>query len=208
MSLLTGKWQEIPSWLAEGQIDRRRLVVMTQPFAYIIYGRVLLERKEFRRLLGVSEYYLGLSGIFPNLLPQVYARLYIAQALGALNRREEATSQVRQALEIAAPDRVYMPFVENYPGIRPLFPLSQEWEPHRREIAHLFRAWEQAQGGRPAPFTPREKEILGYLKQDLTNNEIAQKLYLSPNTVRNTISVMLRKRGMASREQLKGLPEV
>ena len=45
------------------------------------------------------------------------------------------------------------------------------------------------------------------LKQDLTNGEIAQRLYISPNTVRNTVSVMLKKRGMASREQLKALPE-
>ena len=41
----------------------------------------------------------------------------------------------------------------------------------------------------------------------MTNGEIAEKLYLSPNTVRNTVSGMLRKRGLASREQLKALPE-
>ena len=57
------------------------------------------------------------------------------------------------------------------------------------------------------PFTPRERDILRYLRQNLTNGEIAEKLYLSPNTVRNTVSAMLKKRGLASREQLKALPE-
>ena len=207
LSLLLGRPSEVPAWLAEGRIDQRRLVVMTQPFAYIIYGRTLLERKDCHRLLGVSEYFLGLSAIFPNLLPQVYAHLYMAQALDALGRRDEAAAQVRGALEMAAPDRVYMPFVENYQGIRALLPLSEAWEPHRREIARLYRAWEQIRGAAAVPFTPRERDILRYLRQNLTNGEIAEKLYLSPNTVRNTVSAMLRKRGLASREQLKALPE-
>ena len=207
LSLLLGRPSEVPAWLAEGRIDQRRLVVMTQPFAYIIYGRTLLERKDCHRLLGVSEYFLGLSAIFPNLLPQVYAHLYMAQALDALGRRDEAAAQVRGALEMAAPDRVYMPFVENYQGIRALLPLSEAWEPHRREIARLYRAWEQVRGAAAAPFTPRERDVLRYLRQNMTNGEIAEKLYLSPNTVRNTVSAMLRKRGLASREQLKALPE-
>ena len=207
LSVLLGRWTDIPTWLLEGQIDRRRLVIMTQPFAFIIYGRVLLERKDFRKLLGKCEYFLGLSSIFPNLLPQVYARLYMAQALDALGHRDEAIGQVKTALELAVPDQVYMPFVENYPGIRAIFPLSAEWESPRGAIARLYRGWEAARGGAAAAFTPRERDILRYLKQDLTNGEIAQRLYISPNTVRNTVSVMLKKRGMASREQLKALPE-
>ena len=131
----------------------------------------------------------------------------MAQALDALGRRDEAAAQVRGALEMAAPDRVYMPFVENYQGIRALLPLSEAWEPHRREIARIYRAWEQTRGAAAAPFTPRERDVLRYLRQNLTNGEIAEKLYLSPNTVRNTVSGMLRKRGLASREQLKALPE-
>lgn len=207
LSLLLGRPSEVPAWLAEGRIDQRRLVVMTQPFAYMIHGRVLLERKDCHRLLGVSEYFLGLSAVFPNLLPQVYAHLYMAQAYNVLGRRDEAAAQVACALEIAAPDRVYMPFVENYPGIRTLLPLGENWEPHRGEIARLYRAWEQTRGETAAPFTPREREILHYLRQNLTNAEIAEKLFLSPNTVRNTVSAMLRKRSLASREQLKDLPE-
>ncbi len=207
LSLLTGRRAEVPAWLAEGQIDQRRLVIMTQPYAYLIYGRVLLSEKSYHKLLGVSEYFLELSSIFPNLLPQVYARLYMAQALDELGRRSEAAAQVSAALSIAAPDRVYMPFVENYPGIRALLPLTEEWAPHREAIARLYRAWEEARGGGTVPFTPRERDILRYLRQNMTNSEIAQKLYLSPNTVRNTISGMLKKRGMASREQLKDLPE-
>lgn len=207
LAVLLGKLTEVPAWLAEGQINQRRLVIMTQPFAYLIYGRVLLAQRSFHKLLGVSEHFLELSGIFPNLLPQVYARLYMAQALDALGRRTEAAAQVKDALALAAPDRVCMPFVENYAGIRALLPATAEWERPCAEIARLYRAWEAVQGEEVTPFTPREKDILRYLRQNLTNQEIAEKLYLSPHTVRNIISGMLKKRGVASREQLKNLPE-
>src|SRR5699024_11559188 len=42
-------------------------------------------------------------------------------------------------------------------------------------IARLYRDWEAARGGATAAFTPRERDILRYLKQDLTNGEIAQR---------------------------------
>ena len=207
LSLLLDRPEEIPAWLAEGQIDQRRLVIMTQPFAYLIYGRVLLLRKKYRKLLGVSEYFLGLSSFFPNLLPQVYAFLYMGQALGALGRHTEAAGRIRSALELAAPDRIYMPFVENYSGIRAYLPLTEEMESHRAAISQMYHIRENARGRAFSAFTPREKDVLRYLRQDLTNNKIAEKLFLSPNTVRNIISGMLKKRKLASREQLKELPE-
>lgn len=153
LSVLLGRPADVPAWLAEGRIDQR-LVIMTQPYAYIVYGRVLLEQRAYRKLLGTSEYFLGLSSIFPNLLPQVYARLYMAQALNALGRREEACREVATALDIAAPDRVYMPFAENYPGIRPLLPLSAELEPHRGEIAACTGSGKVTAPARPSPSRP------------------------------------------------------
>ena len=85
LSLLLGKPEEVAPWLAEGKIDDRRLVIMSQPFAHIIYGRMLLEKKEYKKLLGMGGYVMGISSIFPNLLPQVYMKIYMAQALSLIH---------------------------------------------------------------------------------------------------------------------------
>lgn len=56
----------------------------------------------------------------------------------------------------------------------------------------------------PAPFpelTPREREILELLAQGLTNSAIAEKLVLSPKTVRNQVSTIFSKLQVASRSQ-------
>ena len=55
-----------------------------------------------------------------------------------------------------------------------------------------------------APFpdlTPREREILELLAQGLTNTAIAEKLILSPKTIRNQVSNIFSKLQVASRSE-------
>lgn len=48
----------------------------------------------------------------------------------------------------------------------------------------------------------RQTEILGLLQEGLTNKEIGLQLGLSPNTVRDHISVLLRRNGLTGRAAL------
>jgi len=57
-------------------------------------------------------------------------------------------------------------------------------------------------GDNPAPterLTRREDEVLRLMAQGLTNKEIAQKLYLQPQTVKNYVHTVLEKLDMRSR---------
>ena len=51
-------------------------------------------------------------------------------------------------------------------------------------------------------FTKREREVLQYVSQGMTNAEIAQHLTLRPGTVKNLISLLLSKTNCISRAQL------
>ncbi|MCL1903770.1 MAG: response regulator transcription factor [Oscillospiraceae bacterium] len=50
--------------------------------------------------------------------------------------------------------------------------------------------------------TERENEILALVAAGLSNNEIAEKLFLSAGTVRNSVSVILEKLSLRDRTQL------
>ncbi len=50
--------------------------------------------------------------------------------------------------------------------------------------------------------TDREAEIITFVAQGLSNKEIAEQLYLSEGTVRNSVSVILEKLNLRSRTQL------
>lgn len=204
--LLLDRGDEVSPWLAGGEISDKRLVIMTQPFAHIIYGRILLERGEYQKLLGVSEFGLGISAIFPNLLPQVYIKLYKAQAFEALGNHPKAVEELSGALDTALDDGILLPFAENYEGIKGLLPHTDCDDIILKKIRGLYEALKQGLDCfRRNALTPREREILLLLKRNMTNKEIAEHMYLSPNTIRNVISNMLEKYGYGSREQLKAL---
>ena len=52
-----------------------------------------------------------------------------------------------------------------------------------------------------AELTPREKEILYWLAQGLSNNEVAMRMVLSEKTVKNHVSHMLKKLDIRDRTQ-------
>jgi len=207
LHLLLRNREELPHWIAVGDINDKRLVIMTQPFAYILYGQVLLEKKEYLKLIGACQHLLGISSIFPNLLPQIYAKIYLAQALHATGKQSEAVSALAEALSMALPDGIHIPFVENYAGLKELFPAAGGVGPKEAlgQIEKLARALQDALDKLCAPkltFTPREAEIIRLARQGLNNKEIAAALYISVSTVKTLLGRIYKKAGISSKTQL------
>ena len=203
MSVIRGDPDHVAPWLAAGDISDKRLVMMVQPLAHIIYGRYLLMNREYHKLLGVSQYFMGLSSVFPNLLAQVYTRIYCAVAMDALGKRADAVSHLQTAVDLAMADRIYLPFAEMYWDIRYLLPSVLMELESRQQIEHMAAAFCHVETEESESFTPGERQILILLKENLTNKEIAERIGISPNTVRNSVSAMLKKRGFKTRVQLQ-----
>ena len=51
----------------------------------------------------------------------------------------------------------------------------------------------------PAPFTPRERQVLGLLATGVSDKEVAHALVISPKTVEKHVGALLRKTGAANR---------
>ena len=70
------------------------------------------------------------------------------------------------------------------------------------QMMYFFRRGEKKQDPDPFPeLTPREREILELLARGLTNSAIAEKLVLSPKTIRNQTSTIFSKLEVASRNE-------
>ena len=54
---------------------------------------------------------------------------------------------------------------------------------------------------RPSPITEREREILVWVRDGLSNQQISEKLGISALTVKNHVQKILRKLGAANRAQ-------
>lgn len=69
-------------------------------------------------------------------------------------------------------------------------------------LIHYFDNPSAVPSKNPFPeLTPREREILDLIAQGLTNHAIAERLVLSPKTVRNQVSTIFSKMQVASRAE-------
>jgi DNA-binding NarL/FixJ family response regulator len=71
-----------------------------------------------------------------------------------------------------------------------------------RQMAPHFARGDNAPDSVPFPeLTSREREVLELLAQGLTNSAIAERLVLSPKTIRNQVSIIFSKLGVAGRSE-------
>ncbi len=210
-----GQPGNIAPWVETGDFSASRLSAPVLAYFNILYGRVLLITGQERKLLGVAEHFMDMAAFFPNLLSQIYSNIYTAAANKELFRGEEALAALKQALDIALPDKVIMPFVENADLLEPLLEELNRKGVYRKEtlqIVTLSRKYQQAianmkesicgEASKPKLAT-REQEIALLVIDGLTNKEIAAGLNISENTVKTQLKRIFEKLGVNSRALLR-----
>ena len=209
-----GHKDRIPQWIAEGDFQSSHLLFPAMGFLNIVYGRVLLINGEYNRLLGGMDWFMETAAVYPNLLSQIYARIYEAAAYEKLLMREHTLCALKAALDMAIPDHLLMPFVENCDFIKPaLNELSHHTE-YMDVISSILNLYAPYQQGieryiskrishSKTELTGRENEIAKLVAQGLSNSEIAGRLYISTNTVKTMLKRIFEKLAINSRAMLK-----
>lgn len=123
---------------------------------------------------------------------------------------------LERALRLAAPEQLRRPFTEAAPSVqRLLLPAGELMTRHPwLRAPHRPRAHDQASGtsdhqaghlpadvARASSLTSKEHEVLEYLAELLTTEEIATTMYVSVNTVRSHVRSILRKLGASRRNE-------
>jgi len=204
----------IPMWIKNGEFKNTRLFFPAMGFLNIVYGRTLLIEGEYLKLIGSSEQFLGIASVFPNLLGHIHTYIYLAAANQQIYRSQEALAALKQALDMAMPDKVYMPFVENCDYIKPLLEDLYAQGSYREDIPkilELHASYEKAvetiireHFTESTPkLTVREREIAQLAAEGLSNKAIGERLFTSPNTVKKQLKSVFDKLGVNSRALIK-----
>ncbi|WP_440220141.1 response regulator transcription factor [Dietzia sp. MNB45] len=85
-------------------------------------------------------------------------------------------------------------------GKRAIQPEPLEAESRRRERAPIVRSrwtWPAKEAG----LSPREGEMSGMIEQGLSNEEVAERCYLSPNSVKTYVSSACQEMDVSTRAQ-------
>ena len=206
--------QSIPQWIREGDFKNTRLFFPTMGFLNIVYGRSMLISGEYLKLIGSSQKFIAIASVFPNLLAQIYTFIYLAAANNRIFRQEQALDELKKALEIAMPDKIYMPFVENCDYIKSLLEELYRQGSYKEDIEkilNLYKPYEEAIKQiieknfteNKLVLTKREMQIARLAVEGLSNKEIGEKLLISQNTVKTQLKRVFEKLGINSRVLLK-----
>ncbi len=133
----------------------------------------------------------------------------VAIAEHAQRREHAATEALARAVELAAPEEALLPF------LRPRDPLEALLHGHlelvgthrpfvsevleRRSRSEAAQSSSRAEPAATDPLTDRELSVLAYLPTMSSNEEIAEKLGISVNTVKQHLKSINRKLGVGSR---------
>ena len=150
---------------------------------------------------------------------------WLVRALRALQDGDAAAAEVclESALQLAAPEHLRRPFLEAPDEIRQLLERGRLAAGHRWLQSRLPTAPAASAVSVPAghsehrqpregddgtghapiviPLTKKEQEVLGYLAELLTTEEIANTVFVSVNTVRSHVRSILRKLGVTRRNE-------
>ncbi|MGH3271072.1 MAG: response regulator transcription factor, partial [Trebonia sp.] len=147
-----------------------------------------------------------------TLRDRITALLAATLASRRLGADREAARSLEEALGLAEPHRAYRPFLDMGGDVHSAIailvaPASPAAGFAARVREHLIsrplgKPPEAASGGREAPaLTGSEMAVLRLLRSHLTNQEIADALYLSVNTVKTHLRAVYHKLGVSSRRE-------
>jgi LuxR family maltose regulon positive regulatory protein len=204
--------------LAAGERDRAEAALGgvqddTWPQAVICRARLLMAEADDKEALKLLEPVVASPANPANLSVQatlsdrLTALLTVVMAHRRLNQAAEAAERLAEALALAEPDDQSGPFIAAGSPIRSaltvLITPASAGAGFAARILDRFDGRMPHGGGQPsgAALTESELAVLRFLPSHMTNQEIAESLFLSINTIKTHLSSVYRKLGVTSRRQ-------
>jgi LuxR family maltose regulon positive regulatory protein len=203
--------------LAEGDPGRARLALARAGEASC-YSRAALLLAQARTLLADGDSRGALAAIEPcldgtasqlTLHSQISALVTVAVACRRLGQADRGTEHLARALALAEPHGAYRAFLDGGPAARSaLTVLIRPASPGAALAARILQRFDTCparQADQPdtgsVALTGSELAVLRFLPSHMTNQEIAEALFLSINTVKTHLRSVYRKLGVTARRQ-------
>lgn len=190
---LMGEKDKIPLEFGEHKLDSINYLAPCKPMMYLTENQVYLLQNEFAKVIGRSDSLLAQCRAVPYNLCEIHILIQTASAYEKMNCRKEAEEYFEKAVELSLPDKIYMPFAENYVYIKDLLKgrnfdkKVKETAENSRRITEKIKK-ESLGIAELKCLTSKEAEIASLMAQRLTGKEIAERLFLSEGTIKQYIN--------------------
>lgn len=216
IGLVLGIKYYVAPWLYDMESIKNVLYAPVIPHAQILYLNLLLMENRYNELYGISRLMPDntkiTNGSIKYMMPQVYYLKFLAIAKYNNGDRLAAQEYLKQALSIALPDKIYLPFAQEAGRLNSLIESLRNSVSDKDGINALIKLGRRQERGmkiikkainsEKSPLTPREREIAQLARDRLSAREIAGKLYISETTVRTILRSVYSKLDIHSRTEL------
>ena len=196
LDMIFGQTADLPDWLRSLEDIQRTFYWLTQSHVIMLQCWMLLLEKRWAELYAVTEVTMATAYTLNHPLLQVYHLIFLTRAKLEEGHNAEAAAHLREALAIALPDRIYLPFAEHGRAILSLCEEVQNSFDGRRmrECLSLCRRWARGiaalctdlpEGSRA--LTPRQLQFLSMAVEGNSNAQIAANCGVSVDTVNKTL---------------------
>src|SRR5215469_3668641 len=201
--------------LAAGDRDRARATLAnlagtaahTRPEATIGQARLLIAEEDDKDALKLIDPLLSDPAAGCSINDRISALLTAVIAHRRLGQVTEAAELLEEALSLAEPEDACGPFLASGSPMRSA--LTVLITPTSRCAPFASRILDRFDGRLPRPagtqqgtaLTDSELAVLRFLPSHMTNQEIAESLFLSINTIKTHLSSVYRKLGVVNRRQ-------
>ncbi|WP_338539632.1 LuxR C-terminal-related transcriptional regulator [Paenibacillus tundrae] len=202
------------AWLAQRHMSATDKPIVTREYEQITLARVLMARQQLQEAIPWLNKLLSEARRTDRIGSQIEILLLVAEAHEANDERNKAYDALQRAIKLAEPEGYIRIFLDE--GI-PLMTLLHRWssdqdadeQDYTGQLNQAYQAESLIQGtDSPEPaaeleihFTKRERELLQHIVDGLSNDEIAQQLFLSPGTVKRYIHHIYQKLDVKNRVQ-------
>ncbi len=185
-------------WVERAATSSQETIPSIQEAQALSLARVLIALGEMDRvtaILNTIKQSAEAGGRRDRCIETLTLRAVVSQTEG---RTADALSDLRASLALAEPDGYVRVYLDEGEPMARLLRQAAARDPANTYVANLLAEFEKTQGPQvpserlappdrsdsPDRLTHRELEVLRLLAEGLTNREVAEKLYLSPNTLR------------------------
>lgn len=219
------EYRSFPEWFERGCFDY--LPPESHPMAKVFYARLLYmvaygvatKTYEVEGIQGLTlmriipntiEPLISQAAVDHTVIPEIYLRLICAVAYHNTGNTERAVEQVDRAIALALPDRLYGILAVHWRMLDTLLEqrlsltdgeaLRQVKERHR-----IFSSGQSVLGSQlrqrteARSLSDRERQVAKLAAFGMTNQRIAERLGVSPSTVKTMVQKIMQKTGLTDR---------
>ncbi|MBZ0284432.1 MAG: LuxR C-terminal-related transcriptional regulator [Anaerolineae bacterium] len=191
-------------WVAERQLSVDDEIIPSREFEYLTLARILAVQGQLAVAQSLLERLLNANRTYQRVSIDLIILIILTLLLQAQGKTDEALQTFSEALRLGEPGHFTRTFLDSSPALLPLLKLAMVrgvTPEYAQQLIDALSAASPPPTTSPDALSEREREVLRLIASGLKNQEIADQLVISLNTVLYHTKNIYSKLGVTHRTQ-------